>query len=62
MEVLQHLEANISGSIVEVFCGIIFRNMSIHSCQWNNKSIIKQNNSTVQYVRDEKVEYGIIKK
>lgn len=62
MEALQHLEANISGSIVEVFCRIIFHNMSIHSCQWNNKSIIKQNNSTVQYVRDEKVEYGIIKK
>ena len=37
-------------------------NIIIHSCEWNNKGIIKQNNVTVAYSRSGKVENGIIEK
>ena len=62
MEALQQLVAITSGTTVKIIYRIIFYNILIHSCQWNNKSITNQNNSTVAYVREEKLEYGIVKK
>ena len=47
---------------VEVFSRILFHNITVHSCQWNKKGIMKQNNATVAYARSAQVEYGIIEK
>ena len=47
---------------VEVFSWILFHNITVHSCQWNKKGIMKQNNATVAYARSAQVEYGIIEK
>ena len=53
---------NVSRVSIGVYSRIMFHNIIIHSCQWNNKGIMKQNNATVAYARSGKVEYGIIKK
>ena len=53
---------NVSTVLIEVFSRIVFHNITIHSCQWNNKGIMKQNNATVAYARCGKVEYGIVEK
>ena len=47
---------------IEVYNRIMFHNIIIHSCQWNNKGLMKQNNATVAYSRSGKVEYGIVEK
>ena len=60
IQALQHM--NIHRVSIKVYSRIMFHNIIIHSCQWNNKGIMKQNNATVAYARSGKVEYGIIKK
>ena len=36
---------------VEVYSRVMFRNILLHSSQWNNKGVMKQNNVTVAYMR-----------
>ena len=47
---------------VKVYSRVKFHNIMLHSTQWNNKGVLKQNNATVAYRRSDHVEYGIIKK
>lgn len=61
MQALQQV-MNVSRALIEIFSRIVFHNITIHSCQWNNKGTMKQNNATVAYARSGKVEYGIIEK
>ena len=52
---------NIYRVLIKVNGWIMLHNIIIHSCQWNNKGIMKQNNAIVAYARSGKVDYGIIK-
>jgi len=47
---------------IEVYSRVMFHNILLHSSQWNNKGVMKQNNATVAYMRSGNIEYRIIKR
>lgn len=62
---MQALHVHIYGDnspSIEIYYRMLFHNIPIHSCNWNKKGYLKQNNSTIAYTWNQKTEYGILKR